>query len=262
LSTMIGTNGVLLPLKGYRKVGFQPQLADLVRALADVKLVGKDGYYRLYKDFSHAIDAVVAKMEGVGMKVIHGANRIRGSTVVAMEDPSGAIARKMKKKGYSTMCIYNVSPEHPERCLNGWQLSFTPHALRQVKDGDRTCLQAFLDDLLVVHASVQKNDTLARSQKYFKENSLASYLISGNTDLWVLGFLQNEGIGRSVAGMLIRRFVTAQLDSGTMCSLRRRNPIRELFNRTTWQALLVFICLLFVRRRRKAAVGILNRSSR
>merc|ERR1712194_153200 len=100
-------------------------------------------------------------------------------------------------------------------------MSFTPHSLRQVKGGGKSCVQAFLDDLLLVHSSVGKDQALARSQRYFNENSLPSYLVSGNTDLWLLSLLPNEGVGRSIAQMIIRRLVTAQLDSGVICSLRR-----------------------------------------
>merc|ERR1712032_631612 len=90
LSTIVGTNGILSHLDGYRKVGFQPQVPDLVRAPADVKSIGNQEYVNIYTDFSKTVASAVQRMEDAGMKVMFRQNRVFGSTVVAFEDPSGA----------------------------------------------------------------------------------------------------------------------------------------------------------------------------
>jgi len=248
LSTITGTNGILSYLKGHRRVGFQPQKADLVRALADVKLMGKEGYDKLYNNFNEAIEKLVRGIEAAGMRLIHRDNRIVGSTVIAVEDPSGAMAMKLKKLGYSTAAIFQVAPQDSSRCQTGWQLSLTPHHLRTLPNG-RVALDAFLEDLIAVHKMVGSNQALQTTWKFFREDSMVAFLVSGNIDPFVFQLLIKKGIGRTIAEVIIRRVMTAQLDSGTVCTLKRTAPLKELLTKIGWQSFIFFVIGLFLRRR-------------
>ncbi len=56
---------------------------------------------------STAIERAVSKLESAGLKINHGHHRIKGSSVMAFEDPSDAVAIALK--GYATAMIYNDS---------------------------------------------------------------------------------------------------------------------------------------------------------
>ena len=107
LSTIAGTKGALSILKGCRRVGFQPPREDLVRALANLRFVGVEAYYGSYRNLSTAIERSVSKLESAGLKMNHGHHRIKGSSVMAFEDPSGAVAIALK--GYAAAMIYTDS---------------------------------------------------------------------------------------------------------------------------------------------------------
>eukprot|EP00927_Polykrikos_kofoidii_P034797 TRINITY_DN2943_c0_g1_i1.p1 TRINITY_DN2943_c0_g1~~TRINITY_DN2943_c0_g1_i1.p1 ORF type:complete len:855 (+),score=133.84 TRINITY_DN2943_c0_g1_i1:76-2640(+) len=252
ISTIIGTSNIMTWLNGRARVGARPQVPGLVSALANVRLMGNDGYQKLYTDFSVAVEGFVKKLEDKGMKVIHKENRLKGSTVIAVEDPSGAVSQKLKKKGYSTNSIYNVRPEEPSLCQTGWQLSLTPHHLRRLKNG-KTALESFGDDLVSAQQSVQGNKVIRFTSSWLRENSLIAFTISGNTNPYVFQLLQKEGIWRNMASTLIRRMWSAQLDNGVICSKRRRDPIGALARRTGLQAMFLIVilaCLRLLRRRR------------
>merc|ERR1712151_612061 len=57
-STLVGTKGALTCMRGHVKVGSQPSKGELVRCLADLYLVGVEGYYKTYRD-------LIAKVEGL-----------------------------------------------------------------------------------------------------------------------------------------------------------------------------------------------------
>jgi len=261
LSTIIGTPGIMSYVAGQRRIGAQPKVADLVRAIADVRLVGKNGYVKLYSDLNDAIERAVHRIEFAGMHLIHGHKRIKGSTVIAVEDPSGAVAKRMKKLGYSTSPIYKVCPAEPTRCQTGWQLSFTPHHLRLVKNGTKSAIDAFVDDLLIVHSAVKNNLAITCAQTCFRENSLLALLIAGNVDPFIYGLLEKEGIGRAIALMIVRRFATAQLDSGSVCTSKREDPVGQLARRTALQAALTAVFVAFLRRRNKSSRKLIGRSA-
>eukprot|EP00927_Polykrikos_kofoidii_P034798 TRINITY_DN2943_c0_g2_i1.p1 TRINITY_DN2943_c0_g2~~TRINITY_DN2943_c0_g2_i1.p1 ORF type:complete len:873 (+),score=144.30 TRINITY_DN2943_c0_g2_i1:91-2619(+) len=252
ISTIIGTSKIMSWLKGRARVGARPHVADLVRALANVKLMGQEGYQKLYTDFNEAIEGAVKTIEDTGMTVIHKQHRVKGSTVIAVEDPSGAVSRKLTKKGYSPNSIYNVSPLEPSRCQTGWQLSLTPHHLRRLKSG-KTALESFIDDLVSAKHSVHGDKAMNFIWSWFRENSLIAFLVSGNTNPYLFSLLHKEGIWRDLAEMIIRRFWTAQLDSGTVCSKRRRDPVGALARRTGLQAFFLIVIVAFLRllRRRR-----------
>jgi len=241
LSTIAGTNGCLSILAGCRRVGFQPQREDLVRALANMQFVGVDAYYDLYYKLNTAIESAVSKLKAAGMKMIHGHNRIEGSTVMTFEDPSGAVAHALKKKGYSAGTIYNVSPEKPHRCQTGWQLSMTPHHLRLVGPTKRPALDAFVDDCIAVNESLKESSSHQASQALFKENSLPAHLISGNIEPWIFSLLAGGGMGKAFAVLVVRRFCTAQLDSGMVCAKVREDPVKTVAKRLAMMFILLVL---------------------
>lgn len=227
MSTVVGTHQILSSLRGGRRVGARPGAADLVRALADMKLMGKQGYVRLYRELGERIAEAVSTIEAGGMKVLHAHNRMPGSTVIAVEDPSGAVSPRMKKKGYSMSPIYLARSGDASACQTGWQLSLLPHHLRLVKGG-KSALAAFTEDLVPTHRAVHGTTLAQLSRRFLRENSLLAFLVAGNPDPFMFQLLRKEGFGRKLAGQMIRRYVTAQLDSGTVCTLKRRDPVWQL----------------------------------
>lgn len=247
LSTVVGTHRILSALQGSRRVGARPGAADLVRALANMKLLGKQGYVRLYRELGERIAEAVSAIEAGGMKVIHAHNRMPGSTVIAVEDPSGAVAPRLKKKGYSTMPIFLVRSGDPAACQTGWQLSLSPHHLRPVKRG-KSALVAFTEDLVPTHRAVQGTTLAQLSRRFLRENSLLAFLAAGNPDPFLFQLLRKEGLGRKFVCLIIRRCITAQLDSGTVCTLKRRDPVWQLACRGSLCCLLLSLLATLFRR--------------
>ena len=66
------------------------------------------------------------------MTIVHAKNRVKGSTVISVEDPSGVMIKKIKKRGHHLAALYNLCPADLTRCQTGWQLALTPYALRMV----------------------------------------------------------------------------------------------------------------------------------
>jgi len=217
LSTVIGTRGTVSHLNHSIKVGMQPTREDLLRAIADLRLVGKDSYYDLYHRLNDEIAQFVIKVEHAGMKVIHGHNRYKGSTVVSVEDPSGHMIRKLKKKGYSVSQMYSICPGQPNRCQTGWQLSITPHHLRIVNERGQTALEVFVEDLIHEFKTLQADSKFKLAQTLFRENSLMGYILSGNVAPYIFSLLSLNGTSSQLfAQTTVRRYCTAQIDSGTL----------------------------------------------
>jgi len=227
ISTVVGTQGTLSVLAGHVKVGAQPGQADLVRALGNMHLVGRDRYVQLYHELGARVARAVEVIEGIGMTIVHKNNRVVGSTVIAVEDPSGTLARKIKKRGHSVATLFSLCPRVPARCQNGWQLSLTPYALRDV-DGGKKALDVFLADMGECYEEAQRSTKLQLSRRFFRENSLLGHLMSGNLDGFIFERLRSQGRGREITTGIIRRFLTAQLDSGTACSNKRKNPLKTV----------------------------------
>jgi hypothetical protein len=85
--------------KGCVRVGSQPSKGQLVRAIADCFLVSVEGYYAKYRRLASEVSGAAAAIEAAGLTVVHGANRAKGSTVLAVEDESCALAERLKPKG-------------------------------------------------------------------------------------------------------------------------------------------------------------------
>lgn len=96
-------------------VGAQPTKGQLVRALADMHLVGVEGYRHKYVELVAQLERAEETISGAGMTLVHRENRIKGSTVLAVEDPSALVTRRMKKLGHSFAYLYNLHPEQPQR---------------------------------------------------------------------------------------------------------------------------------------------------
>ena len=100
MSTVIGTPGTMSKLNGRVKVGAQPKHNQLIQAIANLRLIGKRGYYeeyrsrleatykmkpkscsrmlkRLHSRLNHAIERAVSRIQAAGMTVIHARNRVK-----------------------------------------------------------------------------------------------------------------------------------------------------------------------------------------
>ena len=75
VSTVIGTRGTLERLRGKIKVGSQPTKAVLVRALADLCLVGVHGYNALYLNLALRLEKLEAVVLEAGLTIVHAHNR-------------------------------------------------------------------------------------------------------------------------------------------------------------------------------------------
>jgi len=252
VSTVVGTKGTLSNLKGHVKVGAQPSKEELVRAIANMWFVGRDSYYQQYQDLSAAVERVVQVVESVGMSMVHSQNRIKGSTVIAVEDPSGASSRMLKKRGHCLGKLFGICRHDQRRCQTGWQVSFTLHALREVHAG-KPALDVFIADVIDVSEKVKASSKLTLSRKLFKENSLPAYLISGNIEPFLLQLLHEPGWGRTIASVIVRRYFTANLDSGVVRSLKRPVLNQVIITIKGLVGCITALLALFLLKRRSAA---------
>merc|ERR1712070_760847 len=116
ISMVMGTPGTLQHLTGHVRVGAAPSRGELVRAGADLSLMGVDRYHDKYTTLAAAVDNLKTTMEDAGMKIIHAQNRAAGSSVISVEDPRVVVQKKLKKLGYSVAPLYKLHPEQPTRC--------------------------------------------------------------------------------------------------------------------------------------------------
>jgi hypothetical protein len=213
LSTVIGTKGTLSVLNNSIKVGAQPTINTLIRALACMKLIGKLKYvkqYELLGTYMNKLANVVEK--DLGLNIIHAKNRMIGSTVISVEDPSGIYKKYLKKKGHILASLFNLYPEHPNKCQTGWQLSLTPYGIRKVHNKEGKCaLDIFITDLIQTHSDIQKDTKyqFIRNTLKMNENSFIACIIgSGNLDPFFLPFLSYFGSARRFMEKFVRRKFT------------------------------------------------------
>jgi len=252
VSTVVGTKGTLSNLKGHIRVGSQPSREELARAIANMWLVGRDSYYEQYGRLATEVERVVQAVESVGQTIVNKRNRVKGSTVVAVEDPAGASGRLLAKRGHTVAKLFGLCRFDQGRCQSGWQVSFTPHALRPMQSGEMA-LDVFIADILSVSEKVKASSKLAISRKLFPEYSLPACLISGNIDPFFLKLLHNPGYGRSFSQLVVRRYFTANLDSGIVRSLKipALQPLLEKVKRLLG-IFVAFLAFMLVKRRRAA----------
>lgn len=243
VSTVVGTQGTLSNLKGHVVVGAQPTRAELVRAIADMMLVGRDEYYKKYHELSAAVERVAEAVETAGMTIVHKRNRVKGSTVIAVEDPSCKCMRLLKKNGHHLAKLTDLCRHDPSRCQTGWQVSFTPYALRQVREG-ASAVDVFVSDVL------SAGQVLKCSKPSLLHKLIPASLLSGNPDVFVFHLLHTPGVGRWIGGLVLRRYFTAGLDSGIVRSLKR--PVLKPMIDSAKQllaAIVALVALAVVRRR-------------
>jgi len=94
--------------------------------MADMLLVGREGYHEKYNRLAAAVDDATKKMEDAGMKVMHKENRVRGSTAFTIEDPSARIQKMLKKCGHGPSPAFNLNSPFPDRVQSGFLMSMTP----------------------------------------------------------------------------------------------------------------------------------------
>lgn len=249
LSMLMGTPGTLSALSGHVQVGAQPSHGELVRGLADMLLVGTDGYYEKYRALAACVAEATKTMSTAGMKLIHSQNMVTGSTAFGIEDPSGCIGKRLKKQGHAPSPLFGIAPENPSRCQTGFLLHVTPHALRRMENGQKA-LDIFVTDAVQSYQHVSANYSSAA--KRFCENSLPAFLLSGgNEELWSFELLRRPGFGRDVMQLVLRRLYSGILDSGVICTRKRPAALRELLKRV----LLFLTFLLGLRRLRRRLVN-------
>jgi len=249
VSTVLGSLGTLSHLRGHVRVGAQPAEGELVRALADMLLVGVDGYVAKYHSLAAALEAAAQRIQSNGMAIVHAHHRAKGSTVIACEDPSAVMTARLKKLGHSFAYLFNLAPDEPHACQTGWSLSLTPHCLRLLQPG-RTALDVFLDDLVATHKQVEPQRAGAWHVALFKESSLLGTLLAGGTlDPFLFSMLWKPGFGRALAETVVRRLFSSLLDSGVTRSHKLQAPLRLLLRRL-FLALGAALALLIVQARR------------
>lgn len=249
---MIGTPGALAPLRDHVRVGAQPSKGELIRALADFLLVGVHGYHEKYLELAALIATAVASFEAAGMKVVNSDHRLSGSTVFGIEDPNAVLTKQLKKRGHSPMFLFALCPKDPRRCQYGFQLSLTPHCLRQVDKRGRSALEVFVADLLEVHAGTKRACLRRALANRAPTNSLLAILLSGGSEsTWILSLVSRPGFGRAVSGLINRRLLSAFLDSGLVARSRRScTALEECLRRFFGTVVILMLVLAQMRRKR------------
>jgi len=188
-----------------------------------MQMVGKEKYvqqYSLLGEYMAKLERVVE--DQLGLVVIHQKHRVKGSTVLSVEDPSGIYKQKLKKFGHTLASLFNLYPEEPHRCQTGWQLSLTPHGIRDING---TCaLDLFIADLIATHQLVMKDSKYQwiTTTLGCRENSFIACLFgSGNLDPVLLPFLAHFGNARQFMEMFIRRKLCLVVYSliGIVCTI-------------------------------------------
>merc|ERR1712070_319722 len=110
--------------------------------------------------------------------------------------------------------LFNLAPANPSRCQTGWSLSLTPYCLRKPKEG-KTALEIFVEDAIHVHKQVKQSTARKLVHSLFHESSLLAMILSGgNVENALFSALAPGSWGE----LIVRRFATAMLDSGTIKS--------------------------------------------
>ena len=164
-----------------------------MRALADMLLVGVDGYFAKYRDLAARVRDAEARLQAAGVALVHARNRARGSTVIAATDPCGVATKRLKARGHSVAYLCNLAPRRPERCQSGWSLSLTPHCLRAARPAaaggggatNMNALDVFVEDLLAVRAELAAAPPPSRLVAALDQNSLAAVVARGGViEVW------------------------------------------------------------------------------
>lgn len=244
VSMVMGTTGTLSHLAGSVRVGAAPSRGELVRAIADLSLMGIEGYYQKYHSLASAVETLAQKLEAAGMTVIRRHNRARGSTVIAVEDPRAVVGKLLKKRRHLVSPVFQYQPEKPESCQTGWLLSFTPYSMRDV--GGRPAIDVFADDAVTCHREAAASASKAAA--LFSEDSLLAVLLAGgNEDLWALAQLMQPGPMREIVSLSLRRVYSMILDGGVVCS-DSPSPLRVVSGRAAASAA-ALVALQTMRRR-------------
>jgi hypothetical protein len=237
ISMAMGTPGTLSRLTGLVKVGAQPTRGELTRAMADMLLVGMEGYHEKYNRLSAAVDDATEKIAAAGMTIVHSHNRVRGSTAFSVEDPSAEVSRKLKKKGHGPSPVFRLHPEDPSRCQTAFLMSLTPHCLREITEGV-PALDIFVADVVACHKEAKANPSTLAS--FFSEDSLPAILLrGGNEENWGFANLHDPGAKREFLSVVFRRLYSAIMDSGVVCTNRQPAPLKTILGRTVGAAALM-----------------------
>jgi len=238
ISMAMGTPGTLSLLDGHVKVGSQPTRGELVRAMADMLLVGREGYHEKYNRLAAAVNTATEKLEEAGMHVMHGHYRVRGSTAFTVEDPSARLQRMLKRCGHGPSPAFRLNSPFPDRCQTGFLMSVTPHGIREIRPGE-DALQIFTKDAIESYKKLGRPSCLT---KWCREDSLMAIMLNGGlTDVWLFAQLREPGMRRDVMSVILRRLFTAIYDSGVVRSRKQKAPVLAV---TCLILLIILVALL------------------
>jgi len=246
ISMVMGTKGTLSSLNGHIKVGAQPTNGGLIRAMADMLLVGVQGYHTKYQKLAISIDKALESFQAAGMTVIHSHNRAKGSTAFGIEDPSAVVQKMLKKKGHGPAPLFRLCPADLGRCQTGWLMSATPHWLREVNGVP--AIDVFVADVIECHKAAAANrSSLA---KLFRPESLPAIILSGGLDdTWTFAQLHNPGFMREALSLVFRRLYSGIMDSGVVCAGKRVSALSIVLTRSFFMALFVLLARRWLQRR-------------
>eukprot|EP00939_MAST-03C_sp_MAST-3C-sp1_P000091 g91.t1 len=234
ISTVFGTLGTLSALDGSLRVGAEPSKGDLVRTLANLHLIGVDGYCRLYRRVDAAVSKAIGRLREAGLRLVRPFNRRAGSTVLCFEDPSGAVGRIVNRSGYYVGSVYNLhdtcSLERSATSASAWQLSVTPHSLRPVprgSDGSGIALDLFVDAAIDAHRVVANSVARRVVRSLCSERSLLAHAVADNMPIYVFSKIAGGGLAESAGVTLARRYCTPVLDGGKLFC---RNETLKMMN--------------------------------
>jgi len=108
ISIAMGTLGTLSHLSGHRRLNGQPPKSELIRDVADLTLIGVEGYHEKYSKLAAAVVETTKMIDMCGMSIVHSHNRVEGSTVFGVEGPWGAVDDCLQdiKEGQSALEVF------------------------------------------------------------------------------------------------------------------------------------------------------------
>lgn len=139
-----------------------------------------------------------------------------GSTVIVFDDPSGAIGRKLNKRGFETTSIFNLydgSKEERSDLSNAFQLSVTPRVLRNVESG-RVALDLFVEEAIKVKHEVERSTLQRVTRNLFGKDALVPNLLTDNMDVYLFSKISWGGTWKEIGCLLARRYSSVLMDSG------------------------------------------------
>jgi hypothetical protein len=218
ISTVFGTPNTLTHvMEGKIRVGAEPSKGDVIRAILDLSCVSAKGYVKLYKHLQDVISKTTQTLEKAGLRQVRTAHRVYGSTVICFDDPSGAIGRKLKKRGFETSSIFNLydgSKQESSNLSSALQLSVTPRVLRRIPGSGKIALDLFIEEAIKVKNEVESNTSIRITRNLFGKDALIPNLLTDNVDVYLFSKISKGGVWKDIGCLLARRYSSVLMDSG------------------------------------------------